>query len=38
MLGIITSLSVLVLVALYLGVWVWDKVDPDPYDQTDDQP
>jgi hypothetical protein len=41
MLAIITSLGVCLVVALYLGVWIWDKTDPDPYDNPDnwgDQP
>jgi len=38
MFGIIATISILLLLALYVGLWVWDQVDPDPYDQTDDQP
>jgi len=41
MFGIIATISVLLLLVLYVGLWVWDQVDPDPYDNPDnwgDQP
>jgi hypothetical protein len=38
MFGIIATISVLILLALYVGLWVWDQVDPDPYDNEDYKP
>ena len=41
MFGIIATIGVLAVLALYVGLWVWDRCDPDPYENPDnwgDQP
>ena len=32
MLGMIATISVLIVLVLYVGVWLWDRHDYDPYD------